>query len=1514
MRYVSHIRLSVTATFAVVMLLVLVFGMQLTLAQDPEVEGPVLPEPDLEDAPGDIGYGTEPPAVRGEQEDCVIDPADARCPPPAPHSIATPVVSFPSSFANLRAPYTRILWHGSPHHAYIFELHRSTTATGTYQSYRRIWERDRQVDFFAVARGYYYKIRAKRCRVWLSQSDCGDWGRFSSSVYVPRIATALGLSRSKRQMTATYTAAGRSWDEIEIASRTIGSTGNGIGVESDINGSGHNWSGTRGNEYRYRIKRCTTSTRSGCDRWSGWSPWVPVPHLPSRATNLELERAITQLTLKFKANGAGYNRAEIEERTTGRNPQTSEETEDLGDKKSHTISGTRSNEYRFRVVRCTDSAYEDCRGWTGWTAWKLVPKIPDDASGLGLTRSKTDLTATYSAEGASYDVVNIYGRPTPKYNFTVYLASNAASSRSYTKSVDRGKEYRFQVKRCTDSSHSDCGDWVAWTEAWREVPQLPSDPPKPDLGRVTNNLTVSYTASDSSKDKYDIRYPGAMAGSFVLDRTGTKDLDDFTRNLSYSARVYRCTDDARVDCTEPSDWSEPLLVPSLPAPVTGKPTLRRVRTDLKVTYTASGSSYDKYEIERAGTSTGTFSGYRDGTANNRKLKGVPRNYHYQVKLSRCTDEELTDCISASAWSNTLLVPNLPSSPGKPTITVSDDDLTVTYTPTDASYDQFQFKQSNLETTGFTSYTGGTLSGNVLSDVETGKWYQASVKRCTDSKHTDCRSWSQYSDAKYVAPAQVQATPTIGSGADGKSVIASFTLLSDFTYTLQLYWSEDEKRWYATGIDAVTPSVGETVYRYKGLVNEHYRAELTACKSEACVTYRSNTITLSKAPAPNISRITLANEDDLTVGYTLPTWNYGSGDVLDFEIKREESSSGMFDTDYTHATTPPGMPHKFNDVHTGYYYKARARRCSDSALTICGDWSGLSSAVNVPALSALLPPSNIRVSIVSHKEIQASFVRSTRPSQTTHRYVFEVGKSASQTGSFTYSGGINVETATKVSFSGLDADKWYKVRGKRCDDPARKRCGSWTESTNAVETVSPDPKIEYGGFSTSITIGEWLSKSIIVTAKGLDLTKTYKIKFRTATGTNSAAGVLKFAACDASTKPDGHDADVRTGSDTTGPLSLKVFGCEPGTDTLTVTLVEGVSVKSTVRLSVTVTPIPVPMDLRANGHSPGTVGQIELQWTAGAGVTKHEYQYADGLDDDGEPLADGDLGWSTEQELPSTRIITGRTLNKLYAVRLRSVRNGGVSAWSDKVYAFPTKKPLVINGIDYPAVADIRLRAFRTNRTFSYVFCANTITVPTGRPIEATALRTNWVADIKAGADSWAAAVKWRAPGSTGGDAYVRITGTVDDNCDLTKVPRKITRPEIRIARTKQELANACGFGLVEACIPGYPPPRDGGELGAFAATAPYIFFSGTPKYPWNPGSSDVKKGASTCSNVTHIAAHEFAHALGIGHRLWNQNDTDPSDDDSEDPTASITSSPAKYDYCGPQPLDIVAAMALYQSR
>ena len=1618
MRAARHIRRTIIGATAVSSLLIVVFAVQFALAQDPE--GPLLPEPGSEDAPGYIGYGREWPAVLGEQEDCEIDPGDPRCPPPAPHSIATPVVSFSATTPNLQASYVPIVWGGSTQHRYKFELHRSTTATGTFTLNRSMWDSVSPVNFNGVSRGYYYKLRAKRCRVWRSETDCGDFGRFSSSVYVPNLpslASGLTLSRRVLQVTARFSTRGAGYNRIELAERETDDTDDGDVDKVNPTGTSHTFTGTRGEEYRFRVSRCTDSQRSDCGGWTDWTPWFEVPEFPPDATDLDWTRSGTTLTYSFKITGdPEQTKVEVQEWTTSGTKPTTTTTYDRSTL-SGSVTGTRELRYRFRVARCTDAARTDCAGAddrSDWSDWQLVPRLPSLATGLDLTRSRTALTATYRASGASYDVVNIFGHEigdsTEEYTSTANLAGSSRASRSHVKAVDRDYQYKFKVRRCTDAAHSDCGSWVTWTGNWLKVPQLPGKPPTPKLSRVKNNLAFSFTVSDTSNSslpqKYHLQRAGAITGTFDDYRSSTANddkLQGVDRNHRYRLRVSYCTDTGLTDCGTASDWSAALLVPNLPS-TPGTPTLSVNDDDLTVSYTATGTAHDDLQFQQSRFETRGFSTYTEGTLNGKVLSDVERNRYYKVQVRRCTDAAFTDCTGWSRDSNVVKVapapvqakPKLASrADGKsaiasyslltgfnytlqlqslantrgatwttvgssatvdstassrtytgltagslnyrarlsacttarprtctdydsagitlskapaPSVTrlslATQDDLTVVYTVTAWSngtgdhYD-FEIKRSETATGSFSDYDDATTPSttpHVFNNVHTGYYYKARGRRCSDSAATICGEWSRYTAALNVpslavpaptsitvsnpSPATVHAafTPglsggksvqyhifevgksdtetgtyvyggatnagtmspvtfddletgkwykargkgcfdfvrkrcgtwatssgavevksigvTIGSGADGKSVIASFTLLAGYSYRLKLFASTSGKfTASATDTESLT-DLTETSHAFTGLdptSGQQYQTVLEACKSGTCVDYRSNVLgSLSKAPAPRSLAITLSDENDLTVGYTLDAWNNGSGDVLDFVIRRGESSSSTFDANYTQATTPSTTPHVFNNVHTGYYYKALGRRCSDSALAICGDWSSLSSAVNVPALT-VPAPTTIGVSMVTHTQIQATFVLSSWAGQSVHNYAFEVGKSDTESGTYQY-GTTKLISASPVTFGSLETGKWYKVRGKRCFDSNRKRCGSWAVSASAVETEAPNPKIKIDDADKDITADAGLPRTIKVSTSGLDRTKVYKVDFISADTL-----VVKFEKCDSRTEmsklEDRDEANVISESGGGWSASTRFYVCESGidpvedtkedesppTDTLTINLVEGDGIPvdwgstvDTLTTTVTVDPVPAPSGLRVDGDNRGipSRGRFRVAWSTVTGATSYELRHGEECPDlnGGNLCADSKnvASW-TEPYIrmnSSPYVVVSDTPRAWYQhlrrVQIRTVRNGIPSPWTTEALVYPS------DTLPTGRVATTPIYGHHSDREYTFRICDDTF------PAAARNSHGDWVDDIMKGAQSWENALNWSSANHGESRTYLSVsrdTSSVDQSTGRDTCPK-----------------------------------------------------------------------------------------------------------------------------------------------
>ena len=1289
------------------------------------------------------------------------------------------------------------------------------------------------------------------------------------------------------------------------------------------------------------------------------------------ATDLRFSRFKRTLTATYSREGRSYDIIDMDGRTIGTTGDGSAEADD-------DVTGTRfirrnvdrGDEYRFRVRRCVDSARSDCGGdddWSGWSDWVPVPNLPSLAGKPTITVTDDDLTVAYTARGTAHDELLFQQSDSKTTGFSNYTGGTLSGKK--LSDVDRGKWYRVGVRRCTDSEFTDCTDLSEYSDPKEVVGIGVELASRADGKSAIASLTLltgfNYTLQLQSRAAGG-SWPSAGSGATIASSVSSRTYTSLTGgSLIYRARLNACPTDTPSNCTDYD--STAITLTKAPAPSISGITLAN-QDDLTVVYTVaawtngSGDHYD-FEIQRAETATGSFADYEDAdtpSATPHKFDNVHTGYHYKARGRRCSDAAATICGNWSGYSSAVNVPAL-GVQAPTNINVSNPSLAAvraTFTPgSSVLYHVFEVGKSDTETGSFV-YAGATNVGATspvtFSSLEAGKWYKVRGKGCDDTDWKRCGGWA-YS----VGAVRVGAiAATIGSGADGKSVIASLTLFSGFTYSLQLYGSDNNKDWSDEGRLAFTPRVETTGHAYKGLVKEYYRAELSACKPGACVTHRSNTIAISKAPAPSISSVTLANEDDLTVGYTLPTWNYGSGDVLDFKIRRSESATGNFATDYTDADTPPGMPHKFNDVHTGYHYKARARRCSDAALTICGDWSGFSSAVNVPALSELQPPSNIRVSIVSHKEVKASFVKSTRPSQTTHRYVFEVGKSDTRTGTYDYGRAKHIGALSSVSFGSLEADKWYKVRGKRCYDATGKRCGLWTESTTSVETVAPNPKIKVTNAAKLTSFGAGLPKPVNVSADGLDVTKLYKIELRTA-----STLVLKFAKCDSNSMPDklpdGRDENVTPASRSSGTVSPQIYGCASGvnpsdnmlidpppTDTLTVKLVEGDGIPvrwggtvDTVEIDVTLESVPKPTGIRVDGDNRGNPsrGRFRVAWSTVTDATSYELRHGEECPDSKMLCADSLRvdSW-TEPHIrmnSSPFTVVSDTPRAWYQhlrrVEIRAVRNGVRSQWTTEAFVFPSDK------LPTGRVATTPIYGHHSDREYTFRICDDTF------PDAAKTDHDDWVAKIMKGARSWENSLNWsltdqgedrnylsvsrdtsNADQSTGRDTcpILSVYGLIADLGPFVPVPGahvmafsshlglwvvgqgdwNYPYSELRFVSRKALIARCLGIlPRVQGCAPV--------GVGAQSLIALNTVFNVSL-----PDDIDVlllkdvtwmdtkEENGTQCTLLEAIVAHEVGHALGVG-----------AGHASGQRLLMNTSVPG--DVCGPQPYDVAAMLTNYQT-
>ena len=330
--------------------------------------------------------------------------------------------------------------------------------------------------------------------------------------------------------------------------------------------------------------------------------------------------------------------------------------------------------------------------------------------------------------------------------------------------------------------------------------------------------------------------------------------------------------------------------------------------------------------------------------------------------------------------------------------------------------------------------------------------------------------------------------------------------------------------------------------------------------------------------------------------------------------------------------------------------------------------------------------------------------------------------------------------------------------------------------------------------------------------------------------------------------------------------------------------------STSTNTPTATPTPAapaaPSGLRAYGHS--TAGtEAQIKWDAVSGASSYELRYGK------ECISGHHVGicvpepasWTTPVSVASGtgKTIDELTANTLYRVQVRAVNNGLHSRWSDAAFAYPTSSPP-----DGP-VATIPYFGHWDSKEFRYAICDDTIASFSPGNV------SQWISDIEKGVSAWQETVKWEANSQN----IIRVNRVTGHTCRT--IPSS-TQSEVRFVDRRVILTRCFGFldwfsaGTTHACM------RSPTMTNAAETTIDLAHIYLHNGHAWNPG---VDLNSSTpCSKLSVWMTHESGHAFGLG-GLPNRHATVDK---------SIMQSSVPAIYCKPQPYDVVAIMALYQSR
>ena len=1000
---------------------------------------------------------------------------------------------------------------------------------------------------------------------------------------------------------------------------------------------------------------------------------------------------------------------------------------------------TNGTAYQVRVAavnRSGDSAWSD-------TATETPADEPDTPAAPTVTVWNQQLTVSWTApadNGASITDYDVQYRACTLLTDLTCSDSNTATWGSWTartgettsdtttsvtlSGLTNDTAYQVQVRGANSVGES------SWSTATKATPtaQKPDQPGAPTLTHGNASLSVSWSApanNGASISDYDVQYRActystdltcadsstATWESTWTDRTGETNSDtttsttlgSLTNGTAYQVQV------RAANSVGESDWSTsaseyPSTTPGKPA----APTLSVKDQSLGVSWSApsstGGAAITGYKVGRCSTNCSNDANWTVKTlttaGTTTDLTSLTNGTAYQVRVAAVNRS------GDSAWSDTATETpaDEPDAPGAPTVTVWNQQLTVSWTaPTDngatiSDYDvqyractlstDLTCSDSNTATWGsWTDRTGETNSDTstsvTIDSLTNDTAYQVQVRAANSVGES---TWSTATKATPTAQKPDKpAAPSLTYG--DTSLTVSWTApanngasISDYdvqyracTLSTDLTCADSNT---ATWASSWTARTGETTSdtttsaTLSSLTNgTAYQVQVRAANSVGESEWSTSADEYpSTVPGKPAAPTLTVKDQSLGVSWSAPSSDGGAA-ITGYKVGRCSSSCSS-DASWTVKTlTTTGNTTDLTSLTNGTAYQVRV-----AAVNRSGDSAWSDTATETPADEPDAPAAPTVT--VWNQQLTVSWTAPTDNGATITDYdvqyracTLSTDLTCSDSNTATWestwtdrTGETNSDTSTSVTLSSLTNDTAYQVQVRAANSVGE---STWSTATKATPTAQkPDkpaaPSLTYG--DTSLTVS-WTAPA----DNGASISD-YDVQYRACTYSTD------LTCADSSTATWASSWTARTGettSDTTTSATLS--GLTNGTAyQVQVRAANSVGESewstSADEYPSTVPGKPAAPTLTVKDQSLG------VSWSApssngGAAVTGYKVgRCSTGCDSSSNWTVKTLTGTGTTTDL------TSLTNGTAYQVRVAAVNRSGDSAWSDTTTATPAKAP------------------------------------------------------------------------------------------------------------------------------------------------------------------------------------------------------------------------------------------------